>query len=218
MNPQDQAILLLKVVINIAPVAVYFVVLGLVNSQPRPKLVSGRSDFVALTLVFVPMLVWPVPVLLAHHLWWLLVLGLVVGVGGFAWLLPSRGTSWVIYNIGETRCRRCLEAALSSLGIRYRREQSDYVLADEPIRIHVSAFGLLRNVTLHFDLADPVPWSLLARLQDSFRQRLDRVVLLPSGTGPCLLALGVGLLMLPLWMISNHMDAIVEVITRLLFA
>jgi hypothetical protein len=38
--------------------------------------------------------------------------------------------------------------------------------------------------------------------------------LLPSPAGSCLLVFGIGLLMLPLWMMSHHSDAIAEVVNR----
>ena len=49
MGDVQQVILLLKVVILVGPPAVYFVVLGLLNSQGVPRLVNARNDFLALT-------------------------------------------------------------------------------------------------------------------------------------------------------------------------
>ncbi len=219
MSPHDQAIFLLKVLINIAPIAVYFLVLGLLNSQSHPRIVSGRRDFITLTLVFVPMLIWPIPVLLAHRLWPLLLIGLSAAGVAFVALLPSRLSSWVMYNVTEQRCRRHLENALGSLRLDYQIVNGSYRLPHDQLEIHVASFALLRNVTLHFQF-DPhhPPAELLEKLRASFQSELQRLALLPSVSGACLLALGVLLLMLPLWMINNHADAVVEALTRLLFA
>ena len=219
MNPYDQAIFVLKVFINIAPIALYFLVLGLLNSQPRPRLVSGRNDFIALTLVFVPMLVWPVPLLLAHNLWPLLLVGLLALAAAFLALLPAKRSSWVIYNITEPRCRRHLEHALACLHPDYRRRDGGYWIPSHQLSIHVASFAPLRNVTLYIRLnrKNP-PVVILDRLRDNLEAQLHVLGLLPSPTGACLLLVGVLLLMLPLWMINHHADVIVEAITHLLFA
>jgi hypothetical protein len=219
MDSQEQAIFLLKVMINIAPIAVYFLVLGLLNSQAQPRIVSGQRDFVVLTLVFVPMLVWPVPFLVANGFWWLLLIGLAAAAGGFAALLPRRLSSWVMYNLSEQRCRRHLENALHRLQVDYELADGSYLISSHGLEIHISSFSVLRNVTLHFsfDRSNP-PAELLEGLREVLQEELEKLALLPSASGVCLLALGVLLLMLPLWMINNHVDAVVEVITRLLFA
>ena len=60
MDTNAQVILVLKLVLNIAPPALYFVILGLVNSQSRPHLISSRNDWLALMVVFFPVLLFPV--------------------------------------------------------------------------------------------------------------------------------------------------------------
>ncbi|HUW81951.1 MAG TPA: hypothetical protein VMZ31_04025 [Phycisphaerae bacterium] len=215
----DQVVFVLKVFVNVAPVAVYFLVLGLLNSQPRPHMVNGRSDFVALTLVFVPMLVWPVPVLLQHGLWPLLLAGLLAAVLAFGVLLPGKWTGWVIYNVTERRCRRHLENALTVCGLTYEATDGAYVVASGHIRIRLASFALLQNVSVYFEFPEKrPPTELLHRLRGALEAELRGLALLPSSSGACMLALGILLLILPLWMINNHVDAIVETITRLLFA
>jgi len=215
----DEVVFVLKVFVNVAPVAVYFLVLGLLNSQPCPRLVNGRSDFVALTLVFVPMLVWPAPVLLRHGLWPLLLAGLLAAVVGFCALLPAKWSGWVIYNVTERRCRRHLENALTACGLTYEVTDGGYVVADGQVRIRLASFALLQNVSVHFEFREKhPPTALLHRLRAALEAQLHGLALLPSASGACMLALGVLLLILPLWMMNNHVDAIVETITRLLFA
>ena len=219
MDPYDQVIFLLKVVINVAPIAIYFLVLGLVNSQGHPKLVNARSDFIALTLVFVPVLVWPVPLLVAGNYTWLLAAGLALGAAGFVALVPAPMSGWVIYNVGEGRCRRALEEAVEQAGWGFHWQDHTMTVPQANLRIDISCFPLLRNVSLHFR---PIVGKLQAEPIELLRQHLEsrlmRVALLPSTTGACLLVIGAGLLIVPLWMMSRHIDAIVELVHRLLFA
>jgi hypothetical protein len=56
------------------------------------------------------------------------------------------------------------------------------------------------------------------RIRREFEAQLETVSRLPSPTGACLVMLGVGLLIVPLWMMSRHMNAIVEIVSRILSA
>lgn len=92
-------------------------------------------------------------------------------------------------------------------------------VSSQHLRIDLASFGLLNNVTIYFkpthgDLDE----ALLTRLRREFDARLETMSLLPSPTGACLVMLGVSLLIVPLWMMSRHMNAIVEIFSRLLSA
>ena len=56
-----QVVDVLMLVGNVAPVAIYFLTLGLVNSHSRPYLTTSRSDFLSLTIVLIPLFLWPLP-------------------------------------------------------------------------------------------------------------------------------------------------------------
>lgn len=219
MSSHEQAVFMLRLVINVAPVAVYFLALGMVNSQSRPRLVSGRSDFIALTLVFVPVLVWPIPILVQNELWWIVAAGLC-GMGGlFWWLLPEAHTNWVVYNISEQRCRRMLTRALQQMGLTASEDETGLSVGAKNLRVELSSFALLNNVSLHVEpMHGRLDENLVRKLRDGFDAQLDGLALLPSPTGACLVLLGVGLLIVPLSMVSQHMGAIVEIVTRLFSA
>ncbi len=219
MSTHEQAVFLLRLVINVAPVAVYFLALGLVNTQSRPKLVSGRSDFIALTLVFVPVLVWPVPLLIRYELWWVVAAAMFVGGGVFWWLLPEAHSNWVVYNISERRCRRMLIDALARMGLGASEDDLGMTVDAQNLRIDLNGFGLLNNVSVYLrPTAGDLDTALLGRLRREFDGQLEGLSLLPSPTGACLVVLGVGLLIVPLWMMSQHMSAIVEIVSRLFAA
>jgi hypothetical protein len=98
-----QVVDVLMLVANVAPVALYFLVLGLVNSHARPYLITSRSDFIVLTSVLVPVLMWPVPGFAQAGMIWILVVGLCMALAVFLWLLPSQHAGFVVYNISESR-------------------------------------------------------------------------------------------------------------------
>ncbi|MGB2822184.1 MAG: hypothetical protein WBF17_14465, partial [Phycisphaerae bacterium] len=50
----------LRIATVVVPVALYFLVLGLLNSRPRPQLLRGRRDFALLIVALSPLFVLPV--------------------------------------------------------------------------------------------------------------------------------------------------------------
>jgi len=217
MEASAQVIFLLQVIINLAPIAVYFLVLGLVNSQAHPWMVNARSDFSVLTLVFVPVMVWPIPFLVSNGLWWVVLAGMGFGAAGMIWLMPGRNSGWVVYNIAESHCRRVFEQAAGSLGWDCRWEGNQVRLPVQGLVVRFSVLPMLRNVTLHLEgVSGKAGEQAADRLRERLELQLSRQALLPSLSGSCMVLVGVVLMMFPLWMMSRHMDAIVELVTRLL--
>lgn len=227
MNVTDQPVFLLQVLVNLVPPAAYFLILGLINSSSRPIVVSGRRDFAALMLVFLPLVIWPLPFLF----------GLLVGLGWWSWLvagvglmlaglvfrrlLPGRWQSWVIYNVPESQCRRLLGAVLRQMRLEALEEEASgaLIIPEANLRVAFGSFPLLRNVSLQIQPVDgQVRCDVLEEMIGRLRSRLDELALLPSAGGACLLLVGVVLLALPLCMMSRHVGVIVEMVTRLLFA
>jgi len=206
----------LMLVACVGPVAIYFLTLGLVNSHSRPYLVSSRSDFVSLSIVLAPLLVLPVPLLAQAALWWLLALGVVALAGVFAWMLPSTEAGFVMYNITRPRCVRLIKAAIHHLGWAGHWHGRVWQSDDGTFTMHIRDFALLRNVTVHCETptgsrAD----DRVAALSNEMQQRLSEVSQLPSTMGACLVVLGLGLMILPLWTVSRHIDDLVDAMSRL---
>lgn len=205
----------LMLVACVAPVAIYFLTLGLVNSHSRPYLVSSRSDFISLSIVLAPVLVLPVPLLAQATLWWLLLLVVVALAGVFAWMLPSAEAGFVVYNITRPYCMRLIKAAIHRLGWvghwHGRFWQSD----DGAFKIHIRDFALLRNVTVHCEAPADSRTDRVATLSNEMQQRLSGVSQLPSTMGACLVVLGLGLMVLPLWTVGRHIDDLVDAMSRL---
>ena len=60
MLAADNLTLSLRVATMVVPVAIYFLVLGLLNSRSHPQLLTGRCDFSLLILALSPVFVLPV--------------------------------------------------------------------------------------------------------------------------------------------------------------
>lgn len=217
MDSANQVILVLQLLIYIGPLALYFVVLGLVNSQRQPLLVTSRTDFVTLAVVFLPALVSPVPFLVTHHWWWLLIMSATLTFGTFLTLLPAVDAGWVVYHTSESDMRSILSAATRRLGHAGDWNDNTLVLDGEQLRLRVSTFPWLGSVSIHVEgKAYPGRRRDVSRLRSELETLLERRSLLPSPVGTCLVLVGVLLAGIPLWMLFNHMDAIVNVVNDLL--
>lgn len=202
-------------VLCIAPVAVYFLTLGLVNSHSRPWMISGRSDFISLTVVLIPLLIWPLPVLVQARQWWILG-GAVFAMGAmFYRMVPSVRSGFVIYNIAEKRCLRLVQDAITSLGWQGSWQESQWTAADGRTSIRLRGFSPLRNVTMNIELQAGGADRDVERLRSEMERRFESIAQMPSTMGACLVMLGLGLMIIPIWMVSRHIDDLVDAVTHL---
>lgn len=211
----DAAITCLMIFLNVAPIGLYFLILGLVNSHARPHRVSSRADFVALTSVMIPLLFWPIPALVVSRMWWLLAVGLCAAVIAFVRLLPRRDAGWVVYNLSEGRWRRTLENACRGAGLQGEWSGRTWREASGAMSLTYNYLSVLRNVSVNVDAA-----SQAARGRaDELARRLDEQFLsieqLPSTSGACLLVLGVMLMVVPLWVLGQHAQDVAATVARL---
>ncbi len=211
-----QVVDVLMLVGNIVPIALYFLALGLVNSHARPFLITARTDFVTLSCALMPILLWPVPTFVGSGMTWVLLVGLVLVVGLFVWILTNIGTGLVIYNIDESCCHRILNDAIRAAGFKGRWTKDTWRDDAGSIAIHFRKFALLRNVTLHIEADSPTIAKCFPPLAAELDRRLATVAQLPSTRGACLVLVGVALMILPMWMVGRHIHDIVEAMSSLL--
>ena len=210
-----QVVDVLMLVGNVAPIALYFLVLGLVNSHARPCLITSRGDFVALTCALMPVLLWPVPTFVRSGMAWLLVVGLIVAAALFIWLLVTCGPGFVIYNISQARCTSLLDDVLRRLGLSGTWSGNSWQANDGSLTIHLRRFALLRNVALHVDAHDRDAAGLVSELGAELDRGLASVAQLPSSMGACLVLIGVSLMILPMWTVGRHIHDLVDAMSRL---
>ena len=215
----QQVIVVLETLLLVGPVAFYFIVLGLLNSRPASHLVDARTDFLVLTAAACPLVLVPMVTVLRQGHSLALVPVLAVAILVMRAMLPRRDSGWVVYNLTRPRVRILVERSLRELGWEYRPVKGRLEVPDRALSIRFSALPALRNVTCHlvFDRsADRA--ATAAMLRARLEPALARQQLLPSAAGACLMMLGVGMMILPFWMMSRHSDAIAEVVTRLLLS
>lgn len=195
----------------VVPVAVYFLVLGLLNSRPHPQLLSGRLDFALLTAAISPLFVLPV---LGYFGISLLSLATAVAllVLGISLLVP-RGRTWVVYNLRGSEARGAVAAALQRMGLDFQPRPDGYGLADRQGFVRINEFAPLRNVSVRLDGGD-------ARLARQFEQALGQVLrsyrVQTSPMAVSLLLVATAMLVAPLTLMAHRVPEIVRLLTDLL--
>ncbi len=219
LNSAEQVVFVLQVIVAVGPLAVYFLGLGLVNSQPRPCLVAARSDFVVLAVAFVPVVVLPISLLVEHRQYGIAAVGIAVFAGLFWGNLPTRRGDWVIYNVGHAQFRRLLHRACRRLGWSLREVDDELHASPAHLAIGYAMLPWLRNVSLRLRSLDGAPRrAAQAELIAALHAEIRRESTLPSTMGASLVLVGTALLGVPMWDLLHHMDAIVDVVRRILVA
>ncbi len=212
MMAADQLALTVQAAAVLAPVAVYFFLLGLLNSQPRPQLLSARTDFLLLNTALLPMFVLPALSYLGVSIWALLA---VVGgmLAAAVVLAPPRLGHWVIYNIALPDALRAAERVLKDMGLPFRRRGRQLQLQGRDARLRLGSVALLRNVSISAEGAD------VRRLARPFAARLDaelgRVRTQASPMAVTLLLLATAMLVAPLGLFADRMPEVVRILTDL---
>ncbi len=185
MDEIQNTILALKVILTIAPIAGYFLVLGVVNSQASPRLVSGRRDFLLLTGTFLPILFWPMAAVW-NAFGWYTVVGLLLTCSVLIRsMLPHPWKQWVIYNANTSVASAALRRALDQLGWDYHQDGMAYTLPRHSMKIEVSGLGPLNatNLYIRTDIADPDQAEVTA-LVENVRRSLARYQLAADAGRP----------------------------------
>ena len=145
----------LHLAMALGPVAVYFLLLGLVNISRKPFITNGSRDAAVLGLavcglfmagpmeLFMPQTVaqrW------APWVWWLLVLALyLLSLTLLVLLLRPR---IVIYNMTADRLRPTMATIVKQLDSEARWAGECLTMPTLGVQLHLESFGSLRNVQL----------------------------------------------------------------------
>jgi hypothetical protein len=201
-----------QIVTVVVPVAVYFLILGLLNSRRRPQLLTGRQDFALLIAALSPLVVLPAMNFLEARLLTVAAVG-AAAVGAVALLAPP-GRTWVIYNLSVPVARSAISDVLRMLGLNCLPEGSGFRIAEQDARVEIGGFPLLRNVSIrvHGGSAD---------LSRSFHQALSRrLAVIPAPThlmAVSLLLVATAMLAAPLVLMASDVPEIVRIISDLLY-
>jgi hypothetical protein len=193
----------------VAPVALYFLVLGLLNSRRHPQLLTGRLDFAVLTAAISPLFLLPLLNWLGLSL--AFAAAAVAVVGGGALVLVPRGCTWVVYNVHAEQVREAVSTALRRMGLEFRPAEDGYDLGGP--RVQVSGFSPLRNATIRLLGGDP---RLARRFERALWEVLRGCEAQTSPMAVSLLLVAGTMLVAPLALMAHRVPEIVRLLTDLL--
>jgi hypothetical protein len=140
----------------IGPLALYGLILGLLNMSRRPWLITGALDLAALAVALVGIaIVGPMELLLpdavanrfgSYSYVWLLMLAFYGLSVSFLTLLSR--PRLIVYNIGFDELRATLERLAPELDSEFAWAGDNLVLPNLGVQLHLENFPVLRNVSV----------------------------------------------------------------------
>lgn len=207
----EQMSLSLQVTAVLAPVAVYFFMLGLLNSRPTPQMMGARTDFFLLNAAFAPAFCMPAILYFGGPFWVLPIVVAALLTAAVAIAGPRRG-SWVLYNVSMPVTLRTVERALLAMGEGFRRDGRTLELTGRNVSIRLGCLPMLRNVSI-------TARGELDGFHDRFQQRLGReLTAVHASASPMswtFMLLAVGMLVAPVGLLAQRVPEMVRVITDL---
>jgi hypothetical protein len=209
----------------LGPVAIYLLLLGVINLARRPLIVSGGRDAAALGLAVSGLvLVGPIALLfpegVAAHFGpsgtkylWLMFIGLLAM--GLVTVLLMLRPRLVIYNVSVDQLRPILAEVVQRMDADARWAGDCLFLPGLGVQLHLESFGWLRNVSLVSSgpKQDYQGWSRLeAELASALRSMEARWKL----AGLMLLGAGNALIAVLAWAIIHDPQGIARTVFELL--
>lgn len=201
----------LRIATVVAPVGLYFLILGLLNTRRHPQLLSGRQDFSVLILALSPLFVVPVMNYVGPSVATLLVVAAVLAAG--IWLLAPTGRTWVIYNMQGDQARSAVRRALRMIGVHVESQSDTLRLDEHDATMRISEFPLLRNVTVRIVGGSE---EFTRRFGNALSRTLASRDAETSSMAVALLLVATAMLVAPLALVAHRVPEIVRIVTDLL--
>jgi len=202
----------LRIATVVVPVALYFLILGLLNSRRRPQLLRGRRDFALLIVALCPLFVLPV----LH--WsggsWLALAAAGAAAGGVFALLSPPADSWVVYNVTPAQAVQAVGDALRAAGLDFSGRDGAFDLTGGAATVQVSPFPLLRNVSIRMTGADR---RASGRFEAALARQLGGISAETTPMAMALLLVAAAMLVAPLAMVAPRAGEIVRILTGMLY-
>jgi hypothetical protein len=200
----------LRIIAVVVPVALYFLLLGMLNTRRRPQLLSGRQDTALLMVALSPLAFQPLTALLGGGP--AVLLG-AAGVVAAVILLAPQTPTLVVYNLSIETGRSLAAEILEGMGHSVRKTQRGVEFEDTAGVVEISAFPLLRNLTFRLTGGRKDLWKTF---EHHLAERLGRIETSPHPMSVGLLLVATGLFVAPLAAIAHHGPEIVRLLTDLI--
>ena len=196
----------------VAPVAIYFLILGLLNLRRHPQLITARQDVLLLTAALSPLLILPLAGYVSSATLIVIVV-LLAAMALVAFTFGPAGGSYVVYNLTHRQALRAIERTLDQLGLSYQTAGHRIQLDEGGATIDISSFSLLRNVSIRIRHANP---ELSRKLADALSGVVGKIEAQTSSMAVGLLIVATAMLVAPAITVVHRAPEIVRILTDLL--
>lgn len=196
----------------VAPVAIYFLILGILNSRRHPQLITGRQDIVLLVTALSPLVVFPLSDYVGGRMTAVLS-AVLAGVAIFSLLRPSAGGSYVIYNYTREQAAEAMSRALRKLDVDFQTHGARLVLPERKGDFEIASFPLLRNVSIRMRQVSP---ALAVQVGAELGGILRKTEVQTSSMAMGLLIVAMAMLVAPLVTVAHRAPEIVRILSDLL--
>lgn len=201
----------LQVATLVVPVALYFLILGLLNSRRHPQLLTSRQDFALLTGAMGLMAVMGIVTYLGTSL--PVTLGSIAGIGGLLVIFAPSRRGWVVYNIPSGEAREVIRDVLENMGHSLVEEPYGFRIRGATDKIIISSFPMLKNVTIRLrDCRD----GLAEGIGPGLGQALGRIDTETSPMAASMLLVATAMIIAPMALVMQKAPEIVRLLTDLL--
>lgn len=213
--------MLARVYVALFPLALYLLVVGVVNSRRRPLLTTGTYDLAALAFGLSGLvLVGPLQWLLKSLKWILFTPGapiLLIGifVSGAAVLILSQPRRLVIYNLSVESLRETLWEMLKAIDPEAKIAGSRVMLPRLGMEVQIEAFPAFRNVSIiaTSELVNEESWKVL---RQRLGNQLAQVEVSPGLLGQSFVVASGAFLFTPFWFVVRDPAGMAQAFLRVL--
>ncbi|MHC4985735.1 MAG: hypothetical protein ACYTFO_06215 [Planctomycetota bacterium] len=206
----QQTVLPVSIISVIVPIALYFLVLGLLNSRSRPQLLRSTEDALLLigsvALVFVPLVIQRIGASATA------VVAAFIGVAAVGWLLVARPAAWIVYNSSGQAARAAVTKALTAMGCEHRCSGETIDLSGGG-HINLRHVPLLRNTSVRLTGRSH---QFAHQLEQALSGALNAERAEPNPAAAACVLIATAMLIVPLALAAHRADEIVRLITGLL--
>ena len=201
----------LRIATIVIPIALYFLLLGMLNTRRHPQMLSARQDFALLLLALCPLGFQPAMLYFGGGLLTMLCCTGVIGV--VIYLLAPRGKAWVVYNIPFKKGRDTIASVLENMGHSPIRTRRGVDVDSGFAYVEIGSFPILRNISLRLMGGSEEMWETF---ENNLSARVNKIEAQQSPMAVSLLVVATLVIITPMMLVAQHAPEIVRLLTSLL--
>ena len=210
MLGSEQFSMSVRVATVVVPVAVYFLLIGLLNSRRHPQVLTGRGDFILLMAAICPPFLLSLGSLAGSVT---AIIAITAGGAIAILLLAPRTGTWVIYNTTRREGCQAVCRALHCVGVEAKIAQCGVEVIFGDVSVRIGGFAPLRNVSIHLHGADK---DFSRRFGAALSNILCQTPAVTSPMAASFLMIATAMLIAPMAMMAQQVPEIVRILSDLL--